>query len=36
MLIRFIYPFMVRVSGWLALLTRSDAAAETEVPVLHH
>jgi hypothetical protein len=28
-LARLIYPFMVRVSGWLVLLVRSDAAARS-------
>ncbi|HEX4062518.1 MAG TPA: hypothetical protein VHY58_15995 [Streptosporangiaceae bacterium] len=30
MLIRLIYPFMVRVLGWLAPLARSDAAKDAE------
>ncbi len=36
MLIRLTYSFMVRVFGWLALLTRSDAAKDTEILVLRH
>ena len=36
MLIRLTYLFMVRVFGWLALLTRSDAAKDTEILVLRH
>src|SRR5580704_16828330 len=36
MLIRIIYVFMVRVSGWLVLLARSDAAKDAEILVLRH
>jgi putative transposase len=36
MLIRLIYLFMVRVLGWLALLTRSHAAKDAEILVLQH
>ena len=36
MLIRLVSLFMVRVFGWLALLTRSDAVKDTEILVLRH
>jgi putative transposase len=35
-LIRLIYMFMARVFSWLVLLSRSDAAKETEILVLRH
>ena len=35
-LIRLIYPFMVRVSGWLVLLVRNDTAKDAEILVLRH
>jgi hypothetical protein len=35
-LVRLIYRFMVRVFGLLVLLSRSDAAKETEILVLRH
>jgi hypothetical protein len=35
-LIRLIYLFMVRVSGWLVLLVRNDAAKDAEILVLRH
>jgi hypothetical protein len=36
MLVRLIYVFMVRVFGWLVLLSRSAAAKDAEILVLRH
>jgi putative transposase len=33
-LIRFVYIFIVRVPGWLALIAGSDAAKDVEILVL--
>jgi hypothetical protein len=35
-IIRLAYVFMVRVFGWLVLLSRSDAAKDAEILVLRH
>jgi hypothetical protein len=35
-LIRLVYPFMVRVFGWLALPARSDTANDAEILVLSY
>jgi hypothetical protein len=36
MFIRLVYLFMVRVFGWLTLLSRGDAAKNAEILVLRH
>ena len=36
MSVRLLYLLMVRLFGWLALLTRSDASKEVEILVLRH
>ncbi len=36
MLIRLTYLFVIRLFGWLALLTRSHAAKDAEILVLRH
>ena len=36
MLIRLVYPSVVRVFGWLVLLAQGDAAKDVEILVLRH
>ncbi len=36
MFLRLVYPAVLRVFGWLALLARSDRAKDTEILLLRH